>query len=326
MLPAVFLFMTFSFCGSLPYCLLSQTNMTSSIPDFTQELSSQHVMDIIENLSSHATRKTGTSGCNSSAYYIQSWLQNNTSSTVSLQYFSYESEVSMNVLASVGDIGPRIIICAHYDSISYSEVAPGANDDASGIAAALEAFRLLSNHSSELNYQIIFAAFAGEEQALLGSRIFVQKLLLEQQPIMAVINIDTVGYGFFQSLYSNLASLWLADILMEGAFSFQLPCVKSIIGYPENSAGDHQSFWNVNIPAVLIYEHGPQYPFFHGEQDTIDKVNFDLVKQAALISSIGIYLLNSRGSISISPILMFFVMLPTITLAGVFFFISTKKL
>ncbi|MHC1591446.1 MAG: M28 family metallopeptidase [Candidatus Helarchaeales archaeon] len=277
----------------LPLLTTLNSGMTN-VPDFSGEINNQNIIDIISNLSSHENRFTGSIGCNQSAIFIVQWLKNNTSAKVEFQYFSYESEISMNVIASIGNVGPAILLCAHYDSISSSNIGPGANDDASGIAAALEVFRILSSRSSELKYQIMFAAFAGEEQALLGSRAFVQQVILQQKNIIAVINFDTVGYGICQSINTNLASGWLADLLTSAALIQGIPCVRTCYQYPENSAGDHQSFWNVGIPAAWMYEYGPQYPFFHDARDTLEKVNIDLVGQAILICSLGVYLLSTE--------------------------------
>ncbi len=98
----------------------------------------------------------------------------------------------------------RIIICAHYDSLAIvrgpdgqvdwtqTEVfAPGVNDDGSGTAAVLELARVLSQY--EFEKTLVFIAFAGEEQGLVGSTLYAQRARREGQIIEAVLNNDIIG-------------------------------------------------------------------------------------------------------------------------------------
>ena len=90
-----------------------------------------------------------------------------------------------------------LIMTAHYDSIVMERMtdpeapAPGANDDASGTAAVLEAARVLSR--SKFPATIVFALFAGEEQGLNGSRAFAAMARQENWNIEAVLNNDIIG-------------------------------------------------------------------------------------------------------------------------------------
>ncbi len=69
--------------------------------------------------------------------------------------------------------------------------APGANDDASGVAAVLELARVLSAHAFEAT--IHFAAFSGEEQGLLGSTRFAAEAATAGLDIEAMITNDIIG-------------------------------------------------------------------------------------------------------------------------------------
>jgi hypothetical protein len=88
------------------------------------------------------------------------------------------------------------LISGHYDSRGTDTLdtkgdAPGANDDGSGVAVALEAARVLSKH--KLPATIIFLAVAGEEQGLNGSKHFAKMAKEQGWDIQAVLNDDTVG-------------------------------------------------------------------------------------------------------------------------------------
>ena len=88
--------------------------------------------------------------------------------------------VPVNILYNVlarkeGTLYPdqHCILSAHYDSFSWttSQVrAPGADDNASGVAAVLEAARVLS--ACDFPHSLLFLFFAGEEQGLVGSRAY----------------------------------------------------------------------------------------------------------------------------------------------------------
>lgn len=85
-----------------------------------------------------------------------------------------------------GDIDSRVT-----DVMNATADSPGANDNASGMAALLEAARLLSKHQP--NASIVFAALSGEEQGLFGGEIVARLAKQEGWRIDAVINNDMVG-------------------------------------------------------------------------------------------------------------------------------------
>ncbi len=109
----------------------------------------------------------------------------------------------------------QLIVSAHYDSADYQRTpaaaggteantdevrfdlaqselsAPGVNDDGSGTAAVLELARVLSQY--EFEETLVFIAFAGEEQGLIGSTLYAAKASQENRVIDAVLNNDIVG-------------------------------------------------------------------------------------------------------------------------------------
>ena len=94
------------------------------------------------------------------------------------------------------DPGRFVIIQGHYDSrvtdvMNATADAPGANDDASGTSAAIEAARVLSRHRFDAS--IAYAALAGEEQGLNGAQIFVRHAQANNWRIAGVLNNDIVG-------------------------------------------------------------------------------------------------------------------------------------
>lgn len=88
------------------------------------------------------------------------------------------------------------LISGHLDSrvtdvMNRTSFAPGANDDGSGVSAVIEAVRVLSK--SAFPASVIFVAFSGEEQSLLGSKMLAEKAKKENWQIEAVLNNDMIG-------------------------------------------------------------------------------------------------------------------------------------
>ena len=98
-----------------------------------------------------------------------------------------------------------IMVSGHYDSLNLKDAAvlrgqpekaaelfaPGVSDDASGTACAMECARVLSQY--EFDATLVFVAFAGEEQGLIGARAFAKRLGGQKQEIEALLNNDIVG-------------------------------------------------------------------------------------------------------------------------------------
>ncbi len=85
-----------------------------------------------------------------------------------------------------GDIDSRVS-----DVMDATSDAPGANDNASGVAGALEAARVLSQY--EFNGSIVYAALSGEEQGLFGGKIMASQAKQDGWRIKAVLNNDMIG-------------------------------------------------------------------------------------------------------------------------------------
>ncbi len=130
--------------------------------------------------------------------------------TVELQTFTQEPgkypriakpTVITNVVATLrGTAAPDsvYVVSGHYDSMCSSPTdgtcdAPGADDDASGVAVAMEAARVMAPHPLEAT--VIFLAVAGEEQGLVGSTYFAEQAKQKNLDIEAMFTNDIVGAG-----------------------------------------------------------------------------------------------------------------------------------
>lgn len=213
----------------------------------------------------------------------------------------------VNVVAELkGSVHPEqvIVIGAHYDSMhmvtladttpvkldaeatAHKPIAPGAADNASGVAALMELARLMSD--VPVTKTVVFVAFAGEEQGLLGARAYAEQAAAQKQQIEAMLNMDVIGTevngagihaGRKVNLYSgdpqDSSSRALARAIKETAERY-LP------GYTVNTVfrqdrfgrgGDHTPFFEEGFAAVRFTTPAEQLENQHTPNDTFDHVS-----------------------------------------------------
>lgn len=110
----------------------------------------------------------------------------------------FDVEVVNPIAIQRGRLHPDhyVLMTAHYDSRvsdvnDYTSEAPGANDDASGVAGILETARLLTRYPTDLS--IVYAPLAGEEQGLFGGNIVADHALENGWIVEGVLNNDMIG-------------------------------------------------------------------------------------------------------------------------------------
>jgi hypothetical protein len=188
------------------------------------------------------------------------------------------SEWGRNVLATKkGYLFPdkSYIISAHYDAVdNYC-----ADDNASGVAAVLEAARILSKY--DYKYSIVFAFWDEEESGLIGSQYFASQANSNNLDIQNVLNLDMIGYdsnddGLLDIHTYNVGnSNTLANLLIINNAIYDLP-LSPVIYNPGTWQSDHSSFWEYDYGAVMLIEayYGADFnPFYHSSEDRIDNFN-----------------------------------------------------
>ncbi|MBN1301955.1 MAG: M28 family peptidase [Melioribacteraceae bacterium] len=178
------------------------------------------------------------------------------------------------------------IICAHYDNVNN----PGADDNASGTAAVLEAARILSQYN--LSCSIIYVLFDEEESGLIGSSFFSEKLHNESQQVKGVINLDMIGYDGNNNHAVEIHtqergnSIDLADHILRLCKEYRIDLAPVIIN-PGTNRSDHASFWNYGWSAVLLIEElygGDFNPYYHSLDDVISFFNMDYFYNCARLA------------------------------------------
>ena len=173
-----------------------------------------------------------------------------------------------------------IIIGAHYDHLGRGgegslaprpgEIHHGADDNASGTAGVLELARIFSAQRSKLKRTLVFIAFSGEEEGLLGSNYYVNHPLVPLDKTVAMINMDMIGRMKDNKLVIGgvgTAKEW-RPLLTTPNDGFELTMNDD--GY---GPSDHSQFYGKQIP-VLFFWTGTHNDY-HKPSDTSDKINYN---------------------------------------------------
>jgi photosystem II stability/assembly factor-like uncharacterized protein len=164
------------------------------------------------------------------------------------------------------------VLCGHYDSISEDpwNRAPGAEDNASGVAALLEAAAALVGYRFDGTIKLV--AFSGEEEGLLGSRAYVREEYGAGADIRAALNMDMISYldepvYDVEVRYNALSEELLARY--REAARLYVPAYEIYAVTEGRGGSDHEPFWEYGYPALLSIEYGGVefYPWYHTTDD-----------------------------------------------------------
>ncbi|VAW43482.1 hypothetical protein MNBD_CHLOROFLEXI01-3405 [hydrothermal vent metagenome] len=216
-------------------------------------------------------------------------------------FYNGFSTTPINIVATLpgrsNNNNEAIVIVAHYDNrapdaTDGETLAPGANDNGSGVALLLESARLLSAY--EWNQTIIFLAAAAEEEGTVGARHFVQTAFLDNMNVIAAINYDAVGgrngipqharlfapnlrespSGELARLYEFVGGLYLP--------TFPVQVIDALDR--EGRWGDHREFVNAGMPGIRIIESTEESELVNSQQDTWDRIDYNYLQQVVQLN------------------------------------------
>ncbi len=148
----------------------------------------------------------------------------------------------------------------------------GADDNASGVSEMIELAEKFAMTKGSHKRSLVFAAFTGEEEGLLGSKYFVENPGIDLTKVNVMINLDMIG----RMQETNTLQVGgvgtaegLKDLLISLTDTSRLKLTFSEEGY---GPSDHSSFYGKNIP-VLFYSTGAHLDY-HTPSDTWDKINY----------------------------------------------------
>jgi hypothetical protein len=277
------------------------------IGDMLGNVSGSKIYSTIWDLTNFTTRFYSTVNHNNSGQYIHDYFTNYSSLFIEDQYLDAGGVVVRNIIATLPGFNPTnnsvYVIGGHYDSVCYSppicnsfnnpmDPAPGADDDASGTAVAMEAARVMSEY--KFNATLVFAAWTAEEIGLVGSDYYARTARESGMNIDGMLQFDMIGNdpnGLSQlNIITNFPSEPLADefIAANIDYGLGLNIAKSI--NPGSSGSDHASFWAYDYPAILAIEEDFSANY-HLPSDNITNINITFIEKivkAGIASAAGV--------------------------------------
>ena len=200
-----------------------------------------------------------------------------------------------------------VLLGAHYDSVMGS---PGANDNASGVAALLEISNLFV--ADRPSWTVRFVAFVNEEPPFFlsrqqGSWVYAEAARARGDDIRLMISLETIGcyrqtrgsqsypplFGLFYPDRGNFLAL-VSDFhsrramqkfaaLFQKSSTFPLEHVATFRWMPGVAWSDHFSFWRMGYPAIMVTDTAfYRYPFYHSPADTAEKLAYPELAEVTL--------------------------------------------
>ncbi len=204
----------------------------------------------------------------------------------------------------------RVIVLAHFDSVS---VSPGADDNASGVAALLEVATILNSLQFEKSVLFVGANLeenGGEDErgaGVRGSGALARFAREQGWEIEAVLVLESVAYagedvvqaapqgipikvpetGDFIAVIGNDASRGVVQAFSQSIerYRLPLPCLSLVVPgngemLPDTRRSDHAPFWDQGYPAVMVTDTTQfRNPHYHQASDTLATLNLSFAAQ-----------------------------------------------
>ncbi|MBI2898283.1 MAG: M20/M25/M40 family metallo-hydrolase [Deltaproteobacteria bacterium] len=237
---------------------------------------------------------------------------------VARQAVHHDGHVADNVIGERAGSDPTrvVVVGAHYDAVPGS---PGADDDASGVAAMLAVARAAAGFSTRASIRIV--AFAFEEDGLVGSLAYVESLPpAERSRIVAMVDLEMLGYRDarpFSQRYPQGIELivpgrelptagdFIVALGLEGEAVLEalararayVPGLRAetiavprlaLLAVPDLLRSDHAPFWAAGIPAIVIADTAElRNPHYHQPTDTVGTLDLDFATEVARWAAAG---------------------------------------
>ncbi|MBD2086378.1 MULTISPECIES: M28 family peptidase [unclassified Coleofasciculus] len=265
-------------------------------------------MDLKENLRSHLTqivRDRDPYLASSGHFYVQHYIREQLQQwgTVETHEFSIRGQNHQNLIlnlpAATNNQKPPILIGAHYDAAPGT---PGADDNATGVAALLELARIFAAEPAK--YPVRLVAFDMEEYGMLGSQQYASDLKQQGQSLRLMLSLEMLGYcnsapgsqrypaglerfypnrGDYIALIGNLPSIpdlihLSRNIRKVGVPSEWLPVPNKGLIVSSTRLSDHSPFWDLGYKAMMVTDTAfMRNPHYHQPSDTIETLDLNFL-------------------------------------------------
>lgn len=297
----------------------------TDIKDWTDHLSGEKQVEVNGNLITLTSRHTyqqGTQVQNATQYVYDQMKAMGIGVSFSEWSVAY-GEGTLDNRNVVGEIKGKttpneiVVLIAHLDTISKNEngIEPGADDNASGCVGLLAAADIMRYYSFNRTVRFVFTT--GEEQSLYGGTAYAEKMDSEEQNIVAVLNLDMIGYSKItdpavkpkqqikirnqKNKTGHAKDLPIAQTYIDVVNTYGMhQTFDAIIEDDGESTSDHAPFWDLMAtclkrnptascyPAAWIIEYAEEgylNPKMHSAEDRVSNMNlpyFTAIVKAAL--------------------------------------------
>lgn len=260
-------------------------------------------------------RYNQASGLQSANWIKNKWTQMATTrgNNVTVEFFNHPTNVSPQpsvIMTIRGSTYPDeiVVLGAHQDSINLNgstQPAPGADDDASGVACLTEIIRVLTSKTFRPARTIQFMAYAAEEVGLRGSDAIAASYRAANKNVVGVLQLDMTNYRGTQGWdivmitdFTNAAqNQFIRDLV--AAYQPNLTITNSTCGY---ACSDHSSWTDRSYPSSFPFEApiGNDNPWIHTANDTISQSNNN-ANEALPFTKLGLSYVAELAKGCISP-------------------------
>lgn len=268
-----------------------------ALPNILQQIDIDAIKSTIETLSSLDTRHYSTA--ETASLTVQEQMQaaasGHSSATISLVQHDIGEQPSVVVRIpgqkAGSDDDAKVIVGAHLDTIARpSDDAPGADDDATGVAILVELLRQITAQQLVFERSIELHAYGVEEIGLIGSRDLAVQAQSQSLRTAAMMQIDMTGW----SSEANDPTIFLVDHdtsrdLRRQAMQWMHHYFQSDFALgelPIGATSDHKSWYDRGFATLFAFEDPDNYnPHIHTRSDTFDKLNnFTLTRRIAQLA------------------------------------------
>lgn len=279
-------------CGQAPYPALDEATSPSAARAIVETLA-------VEIGPRDLTRPKALAAAST---FIQDYFRQQ-GLTPGIQSYVARDQHFENIRVLLGsDTGPRLVVGAHYDS--YGDT-PGADDNASGVAALLLLAKKLKDQQHKFTTAIELVAFSTEEPPFfdsvnMGSYVHAHSLADDGIEVVGMLSLEMIGYyatepgtqsypiglmrhfypdsGNFVAVVSNFSSGSLLNhfrpaIEQAGMEAESLSAPRSLTGV---DFSDHRNYWDLDIPAIMITDTSfYRNSRYHTEFDTAETLDYE---------------------------------------------------
>ncbi|MCP4414471.1 MAG: M20/M25/M40 family metallo-hydrolase [Gammaproteobacteria bacterium] len=266
-------------------------NNSNTVASLLSQLSPTNLESTIASLSSYYNRYyQSQSGLDSAASILDNWqtIAGNRSD-ISVEYYQHANWIQPSVTVTISgtDLSDEIVVVGgHLDSINSRSnangEAPGADDNASGIAVITELLSMIVGSDYRPARTLMLMGYAAEEVGLRGSKDIARSYYTENRSVVGVAQFDMTGFKgssdrdiVFITDYTNQQQTEFMEDLLDNYFP-DVSYGHDTCGY---ACSDHAAWTNYGFPASFPFESffNDSNPSIHTASDTAVKVDHDHV-------------------------------------------------